>query len=141
MPYTDTFFSKKMFIFMGFFHWYGFGMVPGLNLCIYFSQKCAREAHFWPKQMHRFCPGTKFLCIHDCEVVKIRWKNLFTQFRYWTCMLVLIVQNKCVNVFREVLRGPLKNNTRTTEYVIASDLRWGWMKSYTIWWELCRAQC
>jgi len=28
---------------MGFFHWYGFGMVPGLNLCIYFSQKCARD--------------------------------------------------------------------------------------------------
>jgi len=33
------------FIFMGFFHWYRFGMVPGLNLCIYFCQKCTREAH------------------------------------------------------------------------------------------------
>jgi len=49
--YTCDFFRKKMFIFMGFFHWYGFGMVPGLNLCIYFSQKCA-------------------LCICGCEVVK-----------------------------------------------------------------------
>jgi len=30
--------AKKMFIFMWFFHWYGFGMVPGLNLCIYLGQ-------------------------------------------------------------------------------------------------------
>jgi len=43
------FFWKKMFIFMAFFHWYGFGMVPGLYLGIYFSQKCTREAHFWLK--------------------------------------------------------------------------------------------
>jgi len=37
-------FSEKMFIFMEFLHWYGFGMVPGLNLYIYFSQKYARDA-------------------------------------------------------------------------------------------------
>jgi len=30
--YTCDFFPKKMFIFMGFFHLYGFGMVTGLIL-------------------------------------------------------------------------------------------------------------
>jgi len=33
--YTCDFCRKKMFIFIGAFHWYGFGMVPGLNLCIW----------------------------------------------------------------------------------------------------------
>jgi len=70
--YTCDFFPKKMFNFMGFFHWYGFGMVQGLNSCIYFSQKCAREAHFWLKQMHKFCLGTTFLSIRGCQVFKWR---------------------------------------------------------------------
>jgi len=36
------FFREKDVHFMGVFHWYGFGMIPGLNLCIYFSKKkCA----------------------------------------------------------------------------------------------------
>jgi len=67
--YTCDFFPKKMFILIGFFHWYGFGMVPGLNLCIYFSKKCPREADFLLKYMHKFCPGTTFLCMCGFQVV------------------------------------------------------------------------
>jgi len=32
-----------------FFYWYGFGMVPRLYSCIYFSQKCTLAAHYWIK--------------------------------------------------------------------------------------------
>jgi len=32
--------------------------VPGQNLCIYFSQKCAYQAHFLLKYMHKFSAGT-----------------------------------------------------------------------------------
>jgi len=54
------FFPEKMFIFMGVFHWYGFGMVPGQNLCIYFRYKCAINSVL----------GQNFPCICGFQVVK-----------------------------------------------------------------------
>jgi len=65
--YRCDFCPKKMFIFMGFFHSYGFEMVPGLDLCIYFRQY--------------------FPCIRGCQVMSIFELMCFPMLWYWTDFL------------------------------------------------------
>jgi len=49
---------------MGFFHRYVFGIVPGLNLCIYFSQKCALAAFVASNRLN-----TKIKVVTETETV------------------------------------------------------------------------